>query len=227
MSIDVKSLTIKVERDLVEIRSEWDQIGNEIETILSSDPTNRNYITFPSTEGILLKLSEITKQIELIKENITRVDAKKRIYFVTKIEQMEEEHKNILEEISMKEFEKKEFIDKMDDRFKKNEERVGMRKTRMGLYQKENQSLINSETLVHDIAENINATVFMIEEQNSRMSRIRNKWNDMNGLLGLSRNVMNMITSRNTKDKVIVYGGLILIIIVIVALYCFIKYLKN
>ncbi|EKE38574.1 hypothetical protein ENUP19_0085G0070 [Entamoeba nuttalli] len=221
---DLKRLLINVETELVEVRNEWDAIVNETDLILSSEPKEYAVITFPPTESLLSKIGVIDGEIKEIKENIVSVEATKRMFFVAKIDQIEEERKSLVEEIDAKETEKKDYIDKINDTSKKNEERVGMRKTRMGLYAKENESLRASEALAHDISENINATVFMIEEQDSRLSHTQLRWSEMTSILGLSKTVMDLIHSRNKVDKLIVYGGLIGIIIIIVLLYYFIKH---
>ena len=98
-------------------------------------------------------------------------------------------------------------MDNLDIEKRRNEERVGLSRSRMDLYNKENESLKASEQLANDITETINHNIFMIGEQDDRLTKIRMKWNDMKGVLGLSNKVMELIKSKNKTDRVLVFGG--------------------
>ncbi|KAL7719352.1 Uncharacterized protein QTN25_003073 [Entamoeba marina] len=200
--MDLKTSIQNAETQLMKIKEEWQTTSSTITSILNT--TNTTSFSFPTLSPIKDNLDSFSMTLQNIYSEVNNPPYNKHAIY------------SMFKKIQ-------EFITQSDAQNKKNEERVGMRKTRMGLYAKENESLKMSERLASDVADNINATVFMVEQQDQRMNSVRLRWNDMKGVLGLSRSVMQMITNRNTTDKIIVYGGLIVIIIILVLIYYYFK----
>ncbi|ELP91078.1 hypothetical protein EIN_268240 [Entamoeba invadens IP1] len=220
---EAKSKTRKIERELVDIRTQWDTVLSTTDSILSNDPNSRMVISFPDTSELVTRLQQLEPLIEEVRQLVTAVEDSKRNMLSIKIDQIIDEKKTLSEQISQKELEKKDYIYRQEDANRKNEERVGMRQTRMGLYAKESESLRTSESLVNDISSNIEATVFMLEDQGSRLSHTQIRWNELTSVLGLSRTVMNLISSRNKGDRILVYGGLLGIVVILFLIYYFLK----
>ena len=103
------------------------------------------------------------------------------------------------------------------------EERVGIRQSRKALYAAESASLERSEVLVNELSDNIANAVFSVEEQDSKLAQIRMRFRDMHGVLGLSRSVISLIRGRTKGDRLLVYGGLFLILCIILLLYFLLK----
>jgi len=95
------------------------------------------------------------------------------------------------------------------------------RQTRLGYLIDESGSLARSNALADDIEEQGMEILDGLDRQRALMHGMRGKLGGLLGKLGLSRDVMKEFENRNTQDKLLVYGGMIGIVLLIIVLFFF------
>ena len=83
----------------------------------------------------------------------------------------------------------------------------------------ENDALGRAHAAADEIEEQGVQILSGLERQRLAMAGMRRKLGGLIGKLGLSRKVMGAFESRNTEDKWLVYGGMLVIVVLIVALF--------
>ena len=103
--MESRQLVAQIERDIVELKEEVETITETIQNIIGSE--EKNVITFPETGEINQKLEQMTSDIERLKvygnSNSFNNNVEKKTIFLTKLQQLEKEKDEMIDELKQNE----------------------------------------------------------------------------------------------------------------------------
>lgn len=87
----------------------------------------------------------------------------------------------------------------------------------------ENSSLNHSSRLMNDYLATGKETLENLLSQRERLKSVQRKVFDILNYLGLSNTIIRVVERRDSVDKWIVYGGMALILILLIFVYCYLR----
>jgi Golgi SNAP receptor complex protein 2 len=87
----------------------------------------------------------------------------------------------------------------------------------------ENTSLNNSSRIMNDYLATGKETLDNLLSQRERLKSVKRKLFDILNYLGLSNTIIRVVEKRDYVDKLIVYGGMIVIILILILVYCYLR----
>lgn len=87
----------------------------------------------------------------------------------------------------------------------------------------ENTSLNNSSRIMNDYLATGKETLDSLLSQRERLKSVKRKLFDILNYLGLSNTIIRVVEKRDYVDKLIVYGGMIVIILILILVYCYLR----
>jgi Golgi SNAP receptor complex protein 2 len=87
----------------------------------------------------------------------------------------------------------------------------------------ENTSLNNSSRIMNDYLATGKETLDNLLSQRERLKSVKRKLFDILNYLGLSNTIIRVVEKRDYVDKLIVYGGMIVITLLLILVYCYLR----
>jgi Golgi SNAP receptor complex protein 2 len=87
----------------------------------------------------------------------------------------------------------------------------------------ENTSLNNSSRIMNDYLATGKETLDNLLSQRERLKSVKRKLFDILNYLGLSNTIIRVVEKRDYVDKFIVYGGMIVITLLLILVYCYFR----
>ncbi|KAF2077346.1 hypothetical protein CYY_001349 [Polysphondylium violaceum] len=168
-------------------------------------------------------INQLARMIDQIDSMVSNEPVGKREIWRIKVKQLVDESKSLRK--SMDIFLQSKYKKQLEDEEKKK--LLGRRKQTDGSdmvnLMKENQHLRDSDFGLDQLSEVGNNIIYSLVGQNSKLKNVHKKIYDMANTLGLSRTIIQKIKRRQYQDKVIVYTGMVIVLIIIFVLWYFFR----
>ncbi|KAK5576362.1 hypothetical protein RB653_007503 [Dictyostelium firmibasis] len=193
-------------------------IRNDLETLETG--TDTSVIIQSKLSTNINHLSRLSDQIDGMVSN--EPIAKREIWRI-KVKQLVEESKSLRKSLDM--FLQTKYKKQMEEEEKNK--LMGKRKagenSAIGNLMKENKHLNDSNSTLDSLTEMGNSIIYNLVGQNSKLKGVNKKIYDIANTLGLSRSVIQKIKRRQHQDKVIVYSGMVIVLIIVFLLWYFFR----
>ncbi|EFA81189.1 v-SNARE family protein [Heterostelium album PN500] len=194
------------------------KIGSDLETIEMGVDTT--VITQQKLSADINQLSRFADQLDGMVSNES--PAKRDIWRI-KVKEMTDECKSLRKSMEMylHRTYKKQIED--EERSKLFSRRKDNQNSALGNLMKENDLLKDSNLVMDELTESGTNIIYALANQNSKLKSVHKKIYDIANTLGLSRNIMNKIRRRQHQDKIIVYGGMVVVLIFLGLMYYYFR----
>ncbi|KAM9962274.1 hypothetical protein ACTFIR_005177 [Dictyostelium discoideum] len=193
-------------------------IRNDLETLETG--TDTSVIIQSKLSTNINQLSRLSDQIDGMVSN--EPIAKREIWRI-KVKQLVEESKSLRKSLDM--FLQTKYKKQMEEEEKNK--LMGRRKagesSAIGNLMKENKHLNDGNSTLDSLTEMGNSIIYNLVGQNSKLKGVNKKIYDIANTLGLSRSVIQRIKRRQHQDKVIVYSGMVIVLIIVFLLWYFFR----
>ncbi|KAN0039672.1 hypothetical protein ACTA71_007477 [Dictyostelium dimigraforme] len=193
-------------------------IRNDLETLETG--TDTSVIIQSKLSTNINQLSRLSDQIDGMVSN--EPIAKREIWRI-KVKQLVEESKSLRKSLDM--FLQTKYKKQMEEEEKNK--LMGRRKagesSAIGNLMKENKHLNDGNSTLDSLTEMGNSIIYNLVGQNSKLKGVNKKIYDIANTLGLSRSVIQKIKRRQHQDKVIVYSGMVIVLIIVFLLWYFFR----
>ncbi|KAN0007208.1 hypothetical protein ACTFIV_001117 [Dictyostelium citrinum] len=193
-------------------------IRNDLETLETG--TDTSVIIQSKLSTNINQLSRLSDQIDGMVSN--EPIAKREIWRI-KVKQLVEESKSLRKSLDM--FLQTKYKKQMEEEEKNK--LMGRRKagesSAIGNLMKENKHLNDGNSTLDSLTEMGNSIIYNLVGQNSKLKGVNKKIYDIANTLGLSRSVIQKIKRRQYQDKVIVYSGMVIVLIIVFLLWYFFR----
>ncbi|EAL73679.1 v-SNARE family protein [Dictyostelium discoideum AX4] len=205
-------------------------IRNDLETLETG--TDTSVIIQSKLSTNINQLSRLSDQIDgmvsnepIAKREIWRIllIIIKKLKNFRKVKQLVEESKSLRKSLDM--FLQTKYKKQMEEEEKNK--LMGRRKagesSAIGNLMKENKHLNDGNSTLDSLTEMGNSIIYNLVGQNSKLKGVNKKIYDIANTLGLSRSVIQRIKRRQHQDKVIVYSGMVIVLIIVFLLWYFFR----
>ncbi|KYQ96761.1 v-SNARE family protein [Tieghemostelium lacteum] len=172
---------------------------------------------------LLSNINELARMTDVLDGMVSNEPINKREIWRIKIKQMVEECSSLRK--SMEGFISVKYKKQLED-----EERrkllMGYKKgdgSAMGNLMKENDILKGADHGMDNLAEQGNSILFALVGQNAQLKNVHKKIYDIANTLGFSRAVLQKIKRRQFMDKIIVYTGMFIVLIIVFILWYYFR----